>query len=243
MLSGKAHDPESIPGYYWEKVTEDDEVYESADGRTVIDIEGIQLPVWQPTPRSKPRKLTFNIGSSTQLVDLVFERDLGLPPHVDLKLTKSGEDSVDVENLTVIKHYLGDATPSYVDTVLKWRKASKFVNTYLSMFLEKADENDRLHGLFNMAVSEYGRGGTHTGRLSSSAPNLQQIPSRGDIGGQARDAFITDEDMSLIVADYSNMETVIMAHYSEDATLLTAFEQGLDVHAVTACGFQDIPYE
>lgn len=243
MLQGRAHDPESIQGFYWEMVKEDDEVYADVNGRPVIDIEGIQLPVWTPTPRSKPRKLTFNIGSSTQLVDLVFERDLGLPPHVDLKLTKTGEDSVDVENLTVIKHYLGDRTPSYVDTVLKWRKASKFVSTYLSMFLEKSDKNDRLHGLFNMAVSEYGRGGTHTGRLSSSAPNLQQIPSRGEIGHQARDGFITDEHMRLIVADYSNMETVLMAHYSEDTTLLTAFEQGLDVHAITACGFNNIPYD
>lgn len=243
MLQSRAHDPSSIQSFYWEMVTEDDEVYEDVNGRPVLDIEGIQLPVWMPTPRSKPRKLSFNIGSSTQLVDLVFERDLGLPSHVDLKLTKNGEDSVDVENLTVIKHYLGDKTPSYVDTVLKWRKASKFVNTYLTMFLRDADENDRLHGLFNMAVSEYGAGGTHTGRLSSSQPNLQQIPSRGEIGHQARDAFITDDHMRLIVADYSNMETVLMAHYSEDPVLLTAFAEGLDVHAITACGFNNIPYD
>lgn len=243
MLARRAHDPESLPQYYWDKVRDEDEVYEDVDGVSVVDVEGVQLPVWQPTPRSMLRKLDFNLASNKQLMDLVYEHPLDLPEHVTLKLTKGGDDSVDVDNLTVIKHYLGDDTPTYIQAVLDWRKAEKFLNTYLSKFLLNADTNDRLHGMFNMAVSDHGRGGTHTGRLSSSQPNLQQIPSRQLIGEQARRAFITDENMQLIVADYSNMETVLMAHYSEDPMLLTAFAEGLDVHSLTASAQHNIPYD
>lgn len=236
-------EPEEIPPYYWQMLEEDDETYLNEFDQPVLDIEGIQTRVWQPTPRSKFRKLHFNIGSNSQLSDLLYRRDLGLPSHVELKTTKGGEDSVDVDNLKVISHYLKEDTPHYVKVVLEWRKASKFVNTYLKMFLESVDENGALHGLFNMAASEHGRGGTRTGRLSSSNPNLQQIPSRGEIGSQARDLFIAREGHELIVADYSNMETVIMAHYSEDPMLLKAFEDNLDVHSLTASSQHNIDYE
>lgn len=241
MLSRR--DPKDIANYYWVKVEEDDEIYEDENGRLVLDIMDIQTPVWRPSARSMLRKVKFNIGSPKQLVDLIMQ-DVELPRHAPkLVLTKGGEDSVNVENIVMIQHFLGDRAPSYLEDLKTWRKATKFLNPYLELFTEGVDENDRLHGFFSMAQNDAGRGGTRTGRLSSSNPNMQNISSRGEIGAEARDCFIAEEGNNLIVADYESMEMVIMAHYSQDPILMKAFEENLDVHALTACAQHNIPYD
>lgn len=135
-----------------------------------------------------------------------------------------------------------DKTPKYIDTLLELRLSSKFLGTYLEPFLEQAI-NGRIHANFNLAVSESGGGGTVSGRLSSSQPNLQNLPSRGEIGSIARDLFIASEGMKLVVCDYSNVETRIFAEYSGDPVLIKAFNDGLDVHSLTASGINDIPYD
>lgn len=262
MLSKRELD--SIPKLYWKMLEPEDEAYIEVDGepldirqfdqKTLKELEadhpiyldrlGVQTPVMRPTPRSDLRKLYFNVGSKDQLVDLIL-RDISLPDDmlVALTTTPKGGDSVNFDNMMIIKHYLGKDTPHYVDSLLQWRKASKFVTTYLEPFVKKVDNKDRIHAFFSMAVNDSGRGGTHTGRLSSSGPNLQNIPSRDEIGKQARECFVAAPGNVLIVADYSNMETVIQAHFSRDPVLLKAFGEGLDVHALTACGQHNIPYD
>lgn len=163
--------PETLAAAHWQMLEPDDHPYE-VDGKMYLEIDGIETPLWQPTERSKFRKLDFNLASSNQMIELVYERPLAIPDDVQLVTTKKGEDSVSVDNLKVIKYYLGEDSPHYIDVTLEWRKLDKYVNTYLRMFVEKVDEKNRLHGLFNMAASETGKGGTRTGRLSSSNPNL-----------------------------------------------------------------------
>jgi DNA polymerase I-like protein with 3'-5' exonuclease and polymerase domains len=243
MLAAKK--PEDIPSYFWKIIPDDEleDMYLDTNGRKVIDVMGVQTPVWRPSERSKWRRLHFNVASPSQLVDLILG-ELVLPAHaIDLTKSKTGEDSVNVENLEIIKYYLGDDTPYYIDALLKWRKAAKFISTYLDVFINKSDEKDRIHAFFSMAVNDLGKGGTRTGRLSSSGPNLQNIPSRGSIGDEARTCFIADEGNVIVTADYSNMETVVFAHFSQDPVLLKAFEEGLDVHSLTACGIHGLDYE
>lgn len=243
MLAKK--NPEDIAGYFWKIMSDEelDQVYTDTRGRKVIDAMGVQTPIWRPTPKSKYRRLHFNVASSNQLVELILG-EVALPPHaLDLTKTKNGDESVNVENLQIIQYYLGEDTPHYVEALLKWRKAAKFISTYLDVFINKSDERDRIHAFFSMAVNDLGKGGTRTGRLSSSGPNLQNIPSRGIIGDEARSCFIADAGKVLIAADYENMETIVFTHYSQDPVLMKAFEEGLDVHSLTACGIHGLDYE
>lgn len=242
MIMEKIERGDELPKYFLKMLDEDDIIVED-DGRSWVVQEGIKTPIIQPTPRSKPRKIDFNLGSNKQLTELVF-RDLVLPDRaLELKVTPTGDDSVDVDNLTIIKHYLADDTPDYINAVLEWRKAQKFVTTYLDKFIKEVEDDGAIHCFFNMAEKDDGGGGTATGRLSSSNPNLQQIPSRGEIGDLARSLFKARPGHKLIVADYSSMEMVVAAHYSQDPKLKAAFEKNLDVHAMTAAGQHNIPYD
>jgi DNA polymerase I-like protein with 3'-5' exonuclease and polymerase domains len=232
-----------IPGYYLKIVKDEDTIYYNESGNAVIDLYGMQTPVIYPTERSKPRHIEFNVGSSKQLSDLVFD-DLQLPSHaLAMKMTPGGELSADVDNLKMIRHYLGADCPQYIHSLLEWRKAAKLVTTYLDRFVDDSDEEGALHCFFNMAINDNDAGGTATGRLSSSQPNLQQVPSRGQIGDEVRELFEARPGYTLVVADYSNMETVLIAHYSNDPVLKKAFDEGLDVHAVTASTQHNIKYE
>lgn len=202
MLSEK-YKAEDVPKVYW-KMLEDHDYVEEEDGKQFLYQYGIKTPVLQPTPRSKPRKIVFNPGSRTQINDLVFH-NLDVPAQAELKYTPTGEVSVDADTLKILKFYLKDETPDYIDTLLELRISSKFLGTYLEPFLAQSI-NGRIHANFNLAVSEAGGGGTVSGRLSSSNPNLQNLPSRGEIGSIARDLFIPSEGMKLVVCDYSNVE-------------------------------------
>jgi DNA polymerase I len=172
----------------------------------------------------------FNINSTQQLGQILFE-ELGLPTKG--KTTKKTAFSTDVRVLEELSkiHPLPRA-------VLEYRQLSKLKSTYVDALPELVNpETRRVHTSFNQAV-------TATGRLSSSDPNLQNIPVRTENGREIRKAFIpTDDDHTLLVADYSQIELRILAHYADDAGLLAAFRAGEDIHARTAAEVFGVPLD
>jgi len=160
----------------------------------------------------------FNIRSSQQLSQILFEK-LKLKP---TKKTPTGFYSTAESELEKIRQH-----HPLVELILKYRTLEKLRSTYLVPLLEKADPQGRIHTTFNQLA-------TATGRLSSSNPNLQNIPVRGEYGPKMRACFIAPKDCFLISADYSQIELRVLAHFSEDPHLLAAFEQDLDIHTATA---------
>ncbi|MFH2046200.1 MAG: DNA polymerase I [Pseudomonadota bacterium] len=164
--------------------------------------------------------MTFNIKSPQQLGEVLFEK-LMLP--VKKKTKKKTGYSTDVDVLTELaeKHEL----PALV---LRHRTLSKLKSTYTDALLEIADpKTDRIHTSFNQTV-------TATGRLSSSNPNLQNIPIKTDEGREIRSAFVPQNGWSLISADYSQIELRLLAHCAEDEILIKAFLEDEDIHTRTA---------
>jgi len=162
----------------------------------------------------------FNINSSQQLGEILFEK-LGLP--VQKKTRKKTAYSTDVAVLTTLamQHEL----PAHI---LRHRTLSKLKSTYADALLELVHpETGRIHTSYNQTV-------TATGRLSSSDPNLQNIPIRTEEGRQIRSAFIAREGWRLLSADYSQIELRILAHCSEDPILIEAFLNEEDIHTRTA---------
>ena len=160
----------------------------------------------------------FNINSPKQLSQILFER-LGLPI---VKKTKTGA-STDVEVLERLS--LLHPLPK---ELLRYRELSKLKSTYIDALPELINKNTgRLHTSFNQTV-------TATGRLSSSNPNLQNIPVKTEEGRKIRKAFIGEKNNLIMSADYSQIELRILAHLSKDAELISAFEKDTDVHSHTA---------
>ena len=160
----------------------------------------------------------FNINSPKQLGQILFE-ELELPHG---RKTKTGY-STDVKVLEKLapKHEL----PALI---LEYRSLAKLLSTYVEKLAElRIPETGRVHTSFNQAV-------TATGRLSSSNPNLQNIPIRGEEGNRIRKAFVPDKGMLFVAADYSQIDLRVLAHYSQDEALLEAFTSGGDIHAATA---------
>jgi len=161
----------------------------------------------------------FNINSPKQLAEILFEK-LELPI---VKRTKTGP-STDVEVLTrlAFEHELPKS-------VLEYRELSKLKSTYVDALPELINQDTKkVHASFNQTV-------TATGRLSSSDPNLQNIPIRTDIGKRIRKAFVSSfKDGIILSADYSQIELRILAHLSEDESLLDAFKRDIDIHTYTA---------
>ncbi|MFM6929605.1 MAG: DNA polymerase I [Bdellovibrio sp.] len=165
----------------------------------------------------------FNIGSPKQLGVVLFEK-LGLPVG---KKTKTGY-STDNEVLEGLEHPIAKL-------ILQWRELSKLKSTYVDALPTMISEKDgRVHTSFNQAL-------TTTGRLSSTQPNLQNIPIRTKRGQMVRKAFIANPRMKLLSADYSQIELRILAHISEDPNLCKAFAEDLDIHAATASEIFNIP--
>jgi DNA polymerase-1 len=161
----------------------------------------------------------FNIGSPQQLGTVLFER-LGLP---DGGRTKTGW-ATGIEVLQPLAREHG-----IVAKVLEYREVTKLKNTYIDVIPKLISEDGRLHTVFNQT-------GTATGRLSSSNPNLQNIPVRTELGRRVRRAFVTGPKHVLLAADYSQIELRIMAHISGDEAMRAAFKRGDDIHDVTARG-------
>ncbi len=160
----------------------------------------------------------FNVGSPRQLREVLFER-LGLPPG---KKTKTGY-STDVDVLTKLAQ--DHELPA---KVLEYRNLAKLKNTYIDTLPNLVNpKTRRIHTSFNQTV-------TATGRLSSSDPNLQNIPVRTEAGRKVRRAFIPEQGGRLLSADYSQVELRILAHLSGDETLIQAFREDEDIHRRTA---------
>ncbi|WP_456430911.1 DNA polymerase I [Thermosulfuriphilus sp.] len=162
----------------------------------------------------------FNINSTRRLGAILFDK-LGLPR---LKKTRKKTGySTDVEVLEELAEL-----HELPRLVLEYRTLSKLKSTYVDALPKMVNPADgRLHTSFNQTV-------TATGRLSSSEPNLQNIPVRGEEGAKIRRAFVPEEGYLLLSADYSQIDLRVLAHYSEDRTLIEAFRRGEDIHTRTA---------
>ncbi len=172
----------------------------------------------------------FNIDSPKQLAVVLFDEQ-HLPV---IKKTKTAR-STDSETLEKLSADTDNPIPPLM---LEYRELSKLKGTYLDTLpLMVCRDTGRIHAGFHQT-------GAITGRLSSSDPNLQNIPIRTDIGRRIRGAFVAcDDDHTLIVADYSQVELRILAAFSRDAALLEAFESGLDIHAAVAAQVNGVPLE
>jgi DNA polymerase-1 len=168
----------------------------------------------------------FNVDSPKQLGDILFDT-MKIPP---VKKTKTGysTDSSVLEELA--------AEHPIAELVLEYRQLAKLQSTYIEALPKLVNPSTgRVHTTFNQTV-------TSTGRLSSTDPNLQNIPIRTELGREIRRAFIAAKaDTILLSADYSQIELRIMAHICGDETLVAAFERGVDIHAATAATLFDVP--
>ena len=160
----------------------------------------------------------FNISSPKQLAEVLFGK-LGLPV---IRKTKTGP-STDADVLEEL------ATLHPIPAkVVEYRGLSKLKGTYIDALPALVDpRTGRLHTTFNQAVAA-------TGRLSSSDPNLQNIPIRSDLGHRIRNAFVADPGYQIVSADYSQIELRVLAHFSQDPAFLDAFHAGQDIHRRTA---------
>ena len=172
----------------------------------------------------------FNINSPQQLSQLLFE-ELKLGP---TKRTRTGAYTTDAQALEALKGH-----HPVIDGILEYRQLSKLKGTYVDALPELINRRtNRIHTSFNQV-------GSATGRMSSSDPNLQNIPIRTELGRQVRRAFIAPkvdgEQWHLLSADYSQIELRVLAHLSEDPVLLEAFRNGEDIHTATASMMFDVP--
>lgn len=167
---------------------------------------------------------TFNISSPKQLGTVLFE-ELGLPAK---KKTKSGYST----NAEVLEELRNQAP--IVDNVLKYRQYTKLNSTYVTGLLDKIADDGRIHTWFRQTE-------TRTGRISSTEPNLQNIPVRTELGSQMRKFFVAEEGRTLVDADYSQIELRVMAHLCGDENMTEAFTSGEDIHTSTAAQVFDMP--
>ncbi|HML29513.1 MAG TPA: DNA polymerase, partial [Hyphomicrobium sp.] len=175
----------------------------------------------------------FNLGSPKQLGELLFDR-LKLPGG---KKTKTGQWETRanlLDDLAANEDLHGDAR-RLVNTMLEWRQLTKLKSTYTDALPTYINpETGRIHTCYSLAS-------TTTGRLASSEPNLQNIPIRTKEGREIRTAFIADNGMKLVSADYSQIELRVLAHVADIPQLKKAFADGLDIHAMTASEMFGVP--
>ncbi|MEK9887273.1 MAG: DNA polymerase I, partial [Gammaproteobacteria bacterium] len=167
----------------------------------------------------KTAKQEFNLESPKQVSEILFGEDgLKLEPK---KKTPKGAPSTNEEALKLLEHPLAE-------TILNYRTLTKLNSTYLEALPKQIDQKtQRLHTSYHQAV-------TATGRLSSTSPNLQNIPIKTEDGAKIRSAFIAQKGNRILAADYSQIELRIMAHLSNDEALIHAFNRDLDIHSATA---------
>ncbi|MGD2178200.1 MAG: DNA polymerase I [Anaerolineae bacterium] len=176
----------------------------------------------------------FNVNSTQQLSDALF-KTLGLPSQ-GVRRTKTGHYSTAASVLEGLRDRVRDGRP-VIELILEHRELSKLKSTYVDALPRLVNQQTgRLHTSYNQT-------GTVTGRISSSDPNLQNIPIRTKLGRQVRRAFVAQAGWTLIAADYSQVELRVMAHISGDKGLLGAFARGEDIHASTAAAILDVPLE
>lgn len=173
--------------------------------------------------------MEFNIASPRQVGEVLFDR---MKLNDKAKKTKSGQYSTSEEVLEAMRH-----KHPIVEKILEHRGIKKLLGTYVDALPELINpETGKIHTSFNQTV-------TATGRLSSSNPNLQNIPIRDENGREIRRAFIPDEGCLFFSADYSQIELRIMAHMSGDSSMVEAFREGADIHTATAAKVYKVPVE
>jgi DNA polymerase-1 len=173
----------------------------------------------------------FNLNSTQQLSQALFE-DLGLEPPDRARKTSSGYYSTAASVLEAM-----DGQHPVIDWVLEYRELEKLRSTYVDSLPQQVNpQTGRVHTSFNQT-------GTVTGRIASSDPNLQNIPTRTEIGRRVRNGFIASEGSQLLAVDYSQIELRIVAHMSGDQAMLAAFNADQDIHATTAAAVHNIALE
>ena len=199
----------------WNGIRIDADYFREMSGKFSAQLKKIQEEIFAEAG------MEFNINSSQQLGYVLFEK-LQLP--VQKKTAKTKAYSTDVKVL----EKLASLPYKIPKLILRYRTLSKLKSTYLDTLVKRVDPNTgRIHTSFNQTV-------TATGRLSSSNPNLQNIPIRGAEGRDIRKGFVAAEGHRLLSADYSQVELRVFAHYSEDAVFIEAFRREEDVHSRTA---------
>src|ERR1700719_2730463 len=178
------------------------------------EIRRLEKEVWELAG------MEFNVNSPTQLAEILFDK-LNLQPSQRRGRVKGRSTAVEILEELSARHPLPRK-------IIEYREIAKLKSTYVDSLPKLVNpQTRRLH-------TSYSQTGTATGRLSSSDPNLQNIPIRTELGRQIRAAFVADERKVLLSADYSQIELRIMAHFSRDPVLLEAFNSGEDIHARTA---------
>jgi DNA polymerase-1 len=173
----------------------------------------------------------FNLNSTQQLSQVLFETLKLTPPDSGNK-TKSGHFSTAASVLEEMRDQ-----HAAVDLLLEYREISKLVSTYLDALPKQINPGTgRVHTSFNQT-------GSVTGRLASSDPNLQNIPTRTELGHRVRNGFIAEKGNLLLSVDYSQIELRIVAHMANDTGMLDAFKAHQDIHATTAAAIYDVPLE
>jgi DNA polymerase I len=178
------------------------------------EIRGLEQHIW------KLAGVEFNVNSPPQLAEILFDK-MNLQPAAKRGRAKSRSTAAEVLEELALLHELPRK-------VIEYREISKLKSTYVDALPKLIHpETGRLHTSFSQT-------GAVTGRLSSSDPNLQNIPVRTELGRRIRAAFVAEKDMTLLSADYSQIELRIMAHFSGDPVLTEAFRKGEDIHSRTA---------
>lgn len=168
----------------------------------------------------------FNINSTKELGSILFEK-LGLPAK---KKTKTGySTNADVLESLMDKHPI-------IPCIMEYRKLSKLESTYVAGLLKVISDDGRVHSTFNQTE-------TRTGRISSTEPNVQNIPVRSELGSEIRKFFVARDGYTLVDADYSQIELRILAHIANDKNMIKAFSENLDIHAMTASQVFGYPIE
>ncbi|SNT25820.1 DNA polymerase I [Granulicella rosea] len=191
----------------------DPAVLNSMSTRLAVEIDNLAEKIYADSGHR------FNINSPKQLGDVLFNK-MDLP-----KPMKYGKGKV----VSTAQDVLEELAENYpiAASVIEHRQLQKLKSTYLDQLPSLADSDGRIHTTFNQV-------GTATGRLSSTNPNLQNIPTRTAIGREIRAAFIAAPGNLLMSADYSQIELRLMAHFSQDPLLLNAYRTGIDIHTLTA---------
>lgn len=174
-------------------------------------------------------KEKFNINSTKQLKEILYTK-LAISSK-EIRKTKTGYSTAN-EELEKIKHL-----HPIIKLIQEYRELSKLMSTYIESLPELIDQKDKkIHTSFNQTI-------TATGRLSSSDPNLQNIPTKTELGNKIREAFISPEGKKFLSLDYSQIELRVMAHLSNDKNLISAFNNKLDIHKATAATINKIKLE
>jgi len=206
----------------WTGITIDLDWFSSLKNRFQKERQAVERQIYEAAG------IEFNINSNLQLREILFSR-LGLPV---LKKTSTGPST----DATVLQE-LADSGHVLPGLLMEYRELSKLENTYLDALPELVNpDTGRLHTSFNQTVAT-------TGRLSSSDPNLQNIPIRRELGRDIRKGFIPRKGWLLVAADYSQIELRLLAHLSRDSAFVEAFNAGGDIHRQTAAIIFDVPIE